>query len=202
MKVLYFSRAWAYENPKLKTDSWDFQRLIYPARTNFHWEDVNVSLSGFDSYKRHDVIVTVVSDDTPNTVNYHELGYKKLCSFNLQPGYDFCCGLREFGALDISWQSSVKIEDLIALLQKEFKENCSVMLNVGALTYTEVNNASGNLVYEKASELVNAWPGGSVGEWWYNPNSGNYVRIWTLPINQHRVNQPDEDEEYDEEDDE
>ena len=202
MKVLYFSRAWAYENPKLKTDSWDFRQLIYPARTYFVWEDVNRYTIEFDKHKRHEVIVAIVTDDTSETIFYHELREKLLCSFTLQPGYDCCCGLREFGNFYNPWNSQVTIEDVITLLQKEFKENCTAMFNVGALTYTEVKYASGTPVFESASKLVNAWPGGSAGEWWYNPNSGNYVRIWTLPINQHRANIPDEDEDLYEEDEE
>ena len=202
MKILYFSRAWAFNNPKCKDNPWAFPAMMYEARTSFVWEDVNRRTREFDKYKRHEVIVAIVTDDTSETIFYHELREKLLCSFTLQPGYDCCCGLREFGSFDIRRQSHVKIKDIITLLQKEFKENCAAMYNVGALTYTEVKSPSGTLVYEDASELVNAWPGGSVGEWWYNPNSGNYVRIWTLPINQHRANNPDEDEDLYEEDEE
>lgn len=202
MKILYFSRAWAFDNPKCKADPWAFPAMFYEARTSFVWEDVNRHTKEFDRYKRHEVIVAIVTDDTSETIFYHELRENLLCSFTLQPGYDYCCGLREFGSFEISWKSQVTIEDVITLLQKEFKENCTAMYNVGALTYTEVKYASGTLVYESASKLVNAWPGGSAGEWWYNPNSGNYVRIWTLPINQHRATQPDEDEDMYEEDEE
>ena len=202
MKILYFSRAWAFNNPKCKVDPWAFPAMMYEASTSFVWEDVNIYTKEFDRYKRHEVIVAIVTDDTSETILYHELRENLLCSFILQPGYDCCCGLREFGSFDIPWKSRVTIEDVITLLQKEFKENCTAMYNVGALTYTEVKFTSGTLVYESASKLVNAWPGGSAGEWWYNPNSGNYVRIWTLPINQHRANNPDEDEDLYEEDEE
>ena len=107
--------------------------------------------------------------------------------------YQFCCGLREIGAIEING-------DPATIAQYLHDNLCDgIYAGIGALTYTEVKDKYDSLVYgEEVSEFLKAWPNGEAGPWWYNPNSGNTVRIWTLPINQDNIPTP-EDIEDDEE---
>ena len=108
--------------------------------------------------------------------------------------YQFCCGLREIGAIEINGDP--------ATIAQYLHDNLGVGIYVciGALTYTEVKDKYDSLVYgEEVSEFLKAWPNGEAGPWWYNPNSGNTVRIWTLPINQEAIptaEDIEEDEEW------
>jgi hypothetical protein len=116
-------------------------------------------------------------------------------SLKIQPAYDFCCGVREFGQLYISSRGNVP-ELRAAFI--EAVEKSPLFRNIGALTYTRTKAAAGySLQDTKEVEFIEQWPGASSGDWFYNPNSGNFVQQWTLPVNQDMQNQQEEEDEPD-----
>lgn len=107
---------------------------------------------------------------------YYRSDHIKL---TIQTGYDFCCGLREFGELCIFGDIEEGREELIKDLQR-YKD---IFRFIGALTYTQVRTKEGDSYSgESVDEFIETWPEASCGDWFFNPNSGNTVRIWTLPI--------------------
>ena len=121
------------------------------------------------------------------------------CGFQLQimPAYDFCCGLREFGQLFITSRGNVP--ELRAAFIEAVEES-PLFTNIGALTYTRTLAASGlHLQSTKEIEFIEQWPGASSGNWFYNPNSGNMVQQWTLPVRQNQLEEDfpcEADDEY------
>ena len=104
------------------------------------------------------------------------------------PLYHQCCGMREIGNV----QGDIQEE-----LYKFVKDNFP---GIGALQYTEVFcDEEMEYKYSKdGSLLCRKWPGATFGSLWYNPNSGNWVRIVTLPINQETYTEEESPDEYDE----
>jgi len=115
-----------------------------------------------------------------------------IASFILAGHYQFCCGLRELGRVDVS-----DVEDMPALVSFLHDNLCRGSYEyIGALTYTEVKDLDDNFVFgNEVNTFLNCWPNGNAAPWWFNPNSGNMVRIWTLPINQHKLEDLTEEEE-------
>jgi hypothetical protein len=96
--------------------------------------------------------------------------------------YLFCCGMREIGSIWIRPNVNVEKfrEEFINLLQADYNYG-----TIGALTYTRTKNSSNyNWQSNEVVRFIEEWPGASAGAWWYNPNSGNMVQQWTLPLNQ------------------
>jgi hypothetical protein len=96
--------------------------------------------------------------------------------------YLFCCGMREIGSIWISRGVNVEKfrEEFINLLQADYNYG-----TIGSLTYTRTKYGSNyNLQSNEVVRFIEEWPGASAGAWWYNPNSGNMVQQWTLPLNQ------------------
>lgn len=107
---------------------------------------------------------------------YYRSDHLKL---TIQTGYDFCCGLREFGEVYIFGDIEKGREELI----KDLQRYQDIFRFIGALTYTQVRDSRGNSYSgESVDEFIETWPEASCGSWFFNPNSGNTVRIWTLPI--------------------
>lgn len=119
-----------------------------------------------------------------------------IASFTLAGHYQFCCGLRELGHLEVS-----DVEDMPALVSFLHDNLCKgIYEHIGALTYTEVKDPDDRFRFgEEVNTFLNCWPKGNAGPWWFNPNSGNMVRIWTLPINQHKLTDYIEEEDWEEE---
>ena len=117
-----------------------------------------------------------------------------MLGLQLWMGYIRCCGLREFGVVEFTGN-----EGEFAALVKAFKElPFFKYFNCGALLYTEVKDSYGELEYPHGSNLISLWPGSKhVGEWWYNPNSGNYCRNVTLSLDVEPFVYNDDDEEDD-----
>jgi hypothetical protein len=121
-------------------------------------------------------------------------------SLRIMPAYDFCCGVREFGQLFIS--SSGNVPELRVAFIKAV-EKSPLFRNIGALTYTRTRTTTGfNIQDYKEVEFIEQWPGASSGDWFYNPNSSNFVQQWTLPVNQHMQKQREEGNYDEEEEDE
>lgn len=147
-------------------------------------------------YQTIPVRVCVVLDDTMKFTHAEGAFIEQtIFSFNIDPLYKQCCGLREIGTFAYSYTKSFinSIPEVIVAIEKAFSAS-QLFCNIGALTYTLVKNQSDEYVDNKAAEFVKAWPGASAGDWWYNPNSGNFVQIWTLPINQDRINASEDEE--------
>jgi hypothetical protein len=113
--------------------------------------------------------------------------------FRLLPMYAQCCGMREIGNIDEFNVQLVK-EQLEWLATNYFT-------SIGCYTYTEVfgDKEMEYPVYPYVTKMLKEWGGVSYGALWYNPNSSNWVRQVTLPVNQHfyKLRQ----EEHEEEDD-
>ena len=109
--------------------------------------------------------------------------------------YLFCCGLREIGSIHISYGADVeKIRNEFLQLLKTGE-----YYNIGALTYTRTKDGTDfELQTKEVIEFIEKWPGASAGGWFYNPNSGNMVQQWTLPVNQGRIPDSYSEEEDDE----
>jgi len=181
----------------------------YPRKTSivsekdFHYTEVSTYHYEACCYQSVPVCVYVVDNDTAH-FTHADLAFldKRIFSFNIDPMYKQCCGLREIGTFDYGYSQnfSASVPEIIKTIQKAFAES-NLFSNIGALTYTLVKYPNGRYLEDQAAEFVNAWPGASAGDWWYNPNSGNYVQIWTLPINQHRLTVYENENEYEEEED-
>ncbi len=151
-------------------------------------------------YQTIPVRVCVVIDDTMKFTHAEgAFDDKTIFSFNIDPLYKQCCGLREIGTFHYRYKHGFlgRIPEVIKAIEESFSTS-NLFSNIGALTYTLVKYKSGEYFDEKAAAFVKAWPGASAGEWWYNPNSGNFVQIWTLPINQALINVNEDDEIEDE----
>lgn len=117
-----------------------------------------------------------------------------LLSFKIAPGYPFCCGLREIGK---AYSERLKLDDVEEARNKviDFLKACTVFHSIGALTFTCIKDIDGEPLQEESLvAFIEDWPGASAGNWWYNPNSGNMVRQWTLPINQGKKGRYQEDD--------
>lgn len=133
----------------------------------------------------------VYCEKTNNYAGQHIGFLHNRCAISLYSHYDFCCGLREIG--DISIPSSTDVsefrEKFISLVESNI-----VFKNVGALTYTRTKDRNNiNLQDDTVVEFIEEWPGASKGHWFFNPNSGNMVQQWTLPINQSKQHDYDDD---------
>lgn len=194
-----------YSNPnKMRTNP----DGVYPrqtpivSETDFHYEEVSTYNGSASCYQTVPVRVYVIDNDTTKFTHADsDFLDQRLFSFNIDPLYRQCCGLREIGTFDYAYGQvySPRIPKIIETIQKAFTES-RLFTNIGALTYTLVKDSDGHYVDTNAAEFVMAWPGASTGDWWYNPNSGNHVQIWTLPINQDRQNAVEDDYEEEEED--
>jgi hypothetical protein len=111
--------------------------------------------------------------------------------FRIDPRYRQCCGLREIGCFE--FVSNPNYKEIIETIIDAFSKGI-ITSDIGALTYTLVRYNEDYYQDKKAALLMQAWPGASAGDWWYNPNSGNEVQIWTLPINQDRQNAVEDDD--------
>ena len=175
----------------------------YPRKTpivsekDFHYTEVSTYNHEAGCYQSVPVRVHVVDNDTrPFTHADQAFLDHQLFSFNIDPLYRQCCGLREIGTFVYSHSQnfSANVLEIIKTIQEAFSKS-NLFCNIGALTYTLVKNPNGHYGDHNAAEFVKAWPGGSAGDWWYNPNSRNHVQIWTLPINQDRQNAVEDDDE-------
>ena len=93
--------------------------------------------------------------------------------FYIKAGYDFCCGVREIHG--INTRNPQALVDLL----KEFAE--SGEMSFGAYTYAYVEDSSGGDYYY-AKPFLDLYPNATKGAPFYNPNSGNTITIYTLPI--------------------
>ena len=149
-------------------------------------------------YNTQPLYVSLYEDDL-EVANFND----NRCTFRfrIDPLYRQCCGLREIGCFEFLSKPNYKeiIETIIDAFSKGY-----LTKRVGALTYTLVRYNEDKHHDKDAALLMQAWPGASAGDWWYNPNSGNEVQIWTLPINQGKApsfGDCEEEEEEEEEED-
>jgi hypothetical protein len=188
-----------YSNPnKMRTNP----DGVYPRKTpivsekDFHYLEVSTYNYEAGCYQSVPVRVYVVDNDTTHFTHADKAFLDQLLfAFNIDPMYRQCCGLREIGTFDYGYRQkfSASVPEIIKTIQKAFAES-NLFSNIGALTYTLVKYPYDQYVDDKAAEFVKAWPGATTGDWWYNPNSGNHVQIWTLPINQDRQNEIEGDD--------
>jgi len=127
-----------------------------------------------------------------------ELGH---ATFSMSIGYMFCCGMREIGHFGGPYQrepfSSAQVEKFrVALCDLLTKNNLKY---IGAFTLTENVSSSGKrLVPLLWQQLIDTWPKASHSEPFYNPNSGNTVVQWILPIPGRTTSDEFYGEDYDE----
>lgn len=108
--------------------------------------------------------------------------------------YMRCCGMREIGEIRLD----VGKEAVLFFYNKMQTHNARAYGSFGCLLYTEVKDPSGELMYPDGSNFCELWPGAkTASDWWYNPNSGNWCRNWTLTINQELAKTAEDDEESD-----
>jgi hypothetical protein len=106
-------------------------------------------------------------------------------TFSMSIGYLFCCGMREIGHFDGPYQKEPFTIDQV----KKFREELCDLLNkdyleaVGAFTLTEnIHFTNRRLVPKLWQQLIDTWPNASCSKPFYNPNSGNTIIQWVLPI--------------------
>ena len=107
-------------------------------------------------------------------------------AFSMSIGYLFCCGIREIGHFDGPFQKEPFTTEQV----EKFREAlCDLLIDdnnlagVGAYTLTENVSAVGRrLVPMLWQQLIDTWPKASHSQPFYNPNSGNTVIQWVLPI--------------------
>ena len=192
MRVFYWHANRVRTNP---SGAWPRDTpLVY--EQDFYYTSVATYNATAGCYQSIPVRVCVVLDDTMKFT--HAEGAfidQTIFSFNIDPVYKQCCGLREIGTFAYNYTKIFinSIPEVIEAIKKAFSTSL-LFGNIGALTYTLVKNQSDEYVDNKAAAFVKAWPGASAGDWWYNPNSGNFVQIWTLPINQDRINASEDEE--------
>lgn len=196
-------RVFYWHSNRVRKNSEDMWPRTTPlvSEEDFDYNHVSTYNPTAGCYQTIPVRVCVVLDDTMKFTHEDKAFINQtIFSFNIDPLYKQCCGLREIGTFYCGHNNSFisRIPEVIKAIEKSFSTSI-LFSNIGALTYTLVKYKRGEYVHEKAAAFVKAWPGASAGEWWYNPNSGNFVQIWTLPINQARiyVNEDDEIEDED-----
>lgn len=112
---------------------------------------------------------------------------KPVASFAILLMYPFCCGMREIGGFSHGWDTIFRptAEQALELLQCFYDMRDLPGLEcIGALTLTEHGSRNSFQSYLPVwvVSLLSVWPEASHGDWFYNPNSGNVVRQWTLPF--------------------
>jgi hypothetical protein len=160
--------------------------------------------SGAEAYN-HAIIYPAIAQGHPAYVKTHykivddELGH---ATFAMSIGYMFCCGMREIGHFDGPYQK----EPFTTAQVEAFRENlCALLIDennlsgVGAYTLTENFYQNGRRLVPKLwQQLIDTWPKASCSQPFYNPNSGNTVIQWVLPIpgrtNSYEFYGPDYDE--------
>lgn len=111
--------------------------------------------------------------------------------------YHQCCGLREFGTIE--YDDPREFKEFFYKVVKEIQTFGSA----GAFTYTQVGYYK-KQIWEH-QDFFDLLDNVSYSEPWWNPNSGNWVRVLTIPHNQEKAPNVDtsdsEDYEFPDEDD-
>ena len=106
--------------------------------------------------------------------------------FTVQSMYDFCCGMRE---ISVSYGQEAKtIYNAVEEWRTSYQGKACFCLN-----YTEVVDCNGKPRYSDAREWLEMYPTAEHTSPWFNGNSGNYVMMWSIPINQ-KVELDDDDD--------
>jgi len=197
MKVYY---SWVTEVEKNEEHQWP-SVVMKLFEEQPYYDKVSKYHSAGNKYHTIPVIVSLY-EDGPALTKMDSIAYERLrFQFRIDPLYTQCCGLREIGNFAVynGHKYPVDAKEIVNTICDDFKYGALTEC-VGALTYTLVKDGFGNFNEPTAALIMQAWPGASAGDWWYNPNSGNHVQIWTLPINQDRQNALEDDDEQEEED--
>lgn len=122
------------------------------------------------------------------TKTYYNLvdNEKVIGMFSFSIGYMFCCGMREIGGFDGPYGKEPfptdEVEQFRAALCDLLTDD-NDLGGVGAFTLTEHIYPSGRRFIPMLwQQLIDTWPKASHSNPFYNPNSGNNVIQWILPI--------------------
>ena len=106
--------------------------------------------------------------------------------FTVQSLYDFCCGMREISVSYLEKAETIynAVEEWRTSRQGEV---CF------CLNYTEVVYCDEEPAHSNIRKWLEMYPTAEHTSPWYNGNSGNYVMMWSIPINQ-EIKQEDDDD--------
>ena len=114
--------------------------------------------------------------------------------FGIMLAYPFCCGMREIGNFyTTAFDKNYEPEDIMKAMLNAL---LPMLPYIGAFTLTEhCQRYSGVSRLPKwVQQLIAAWPGANHAQPFYNPNSGNVIKQWVLPIPGVEIPQPEDDE--------